>query len=775
MPPPLPDASGDVSNASILMLQANFSNSLTLLTTAPSVNDFLKATDGPFARLRSLVGQHTSTKDMPQFQPLAPLEDVVKNIVQEPRGHTSVKAVRGIGNILDEASVIDDLSFEEKGEVPQEVMKKFRSHNATDTGQTAWQTWLKLHRLDSQDAASLCKSEHLEIEEKYPDRADEAKAFYDKVLVHYGDIILSKDERETQPNESLHLLQKMTGQYAAQVCALSSTHPIGIAVVGFVADETVPRNKMVKAMGLPLTEDAALAIRNLYDGIKAFSPYQPDISKQSLDKYLTVKMEAMDENDIDYHTQILKRKDGLAMADKSYGPHSRRCTEAAAQLKTMIHTSYFDRALHIAYLISGVRGGNLYHSDPEQKLRIETMTEGKGMSVKFQRAQLMGYNSPEEYEKREVLHYAPDANGSVGKYMLPENEADLPDSPEGNTVGDGKIESPSPKRVRKKSKATRMHAPAKAKPPCMVPGNNSQVNEARLPQNKAVGPQGDDVVSGTPDNNSPVSSGSLSLILPSKIEPLNLLKLKATHMHALAKAKPPRMRPRNSSQVDGARLPQNEVTGAQEDEVVPETVSPSNSSPLSSGSLSLILPSKIEPLNLPTFSLEVRSRSQPECKLQLTDIPQNDVFMERTSKTVPESHTSMVIPPIRLIHPTPNSTPARGQSMSGSNNNGITYLTVNKGPTPRACSEMPSSTTSTSVVRSEALLKENVKCLVEIDIIKLHIDKKVPPPETLDTAQHWEIVRDVGDELRGKGANVGRLAGDIRRNVAWLKDSPTLR
>ncbi|KAF8324674.1 uncharacterized protein EI90DRAFT_3129608 [Cantharellus anzutake] len=392
MPPPLPDASGDASNASILTLRANFSNSLTLLTTAPSVNDFLKATDGPFARLRSLVGQHTSMKDMPQFQPLAPLEDVVKNIVQELWGHTSVKAVRGIGNILDEASIIDDLSFE--GALFSSLLKLFRSsqhcavfmetcmatyaqkrgksprsHNATDTGQTAWQTWLKLHSgLDSQDAASLHKSEHLEIEEKYPDRADEAKAFYDKVLVHYGDIILSKDERETQPNESLHLLQKMTGKYAAQVCALSSTHPIGVTVVGFVADETVPPEQstvaftsspimaeMVKAMGLPLTEDAALAIRNLYDGIKAFSPYQPDISKQrsflchlraftnpdksnneefgasglmksvvatarqsvhfhdSLDKYLTVKMEAMDENDIDYHTPILKRKDGLVL------------------------------------------------------------------------------------------------------------------------------------------------------------------------------------------------------------------------------------------------------------------------------------------------------------------------------------------------------------------------------------------------------------------------------------------------------------------------------
>jgi hypothetical protein len=59
--------------------------------------------------------------------------------------------------------------------------------------------------------------EHLEIEKKYPDRVDEAKAFYDKILIHCGDIILSKDERESQANESLHLLQKITGKYAAQV------------------------------------------------------------------------------------------------------------------------------------------------------------------------------------------------------------------------------------------------------------------------------------------------------------------------------------------------------------------------------------------------------------------------------------------------------------------------------------------------------------------------------------------------------------------------------
>jgi hypothetical protein len=53
--------------------------------------------------------------------------------------------------------------------------------------------------------------------------------------------------------------------------------------VGFIADDKLaPQDstiaftsspmiaEMVKAMGLPLTEDSALAMRNFYDGIKAF-------------------------------------------------------------------------------------------------------------------------------------------------------------------------------------------------------------------------------------------------------------------------------------------------------------------------------------------------------------------------------------------------------------------------------------------------------------------------------------------------------------------------
>jgi hypothetical protein len=114
-------------------------------------------------------------------------------------------------------------------------MKRFRLHNPTEAGQTAWQTWLKLHRkltiysqpilgsnhflagIDSQEAASLRKLQQRDIEKKYPDQAEDAKAFYDKILIHCGDLVLSKDEREAQPNKGLYLLQKITGKYAAQV------------------------------------------------------------------------------------------------------------------------------------------------------------------------------------------------------------------------------------------------------------------------------------------------------------------------------------------------------------------------------------------------------------------------------------------------------------------------------------------------------------------------------------------------------------------------------
>ncbi|KAF8332292.1 uncharacterized protein EI90DRAFT_3289032 [Cantharellus anzutake] len=438
MSSPLQNASSSTFDASILTLQADFSSGLTILTTAPTANEFLRATEGPFAELKELVMQHTSIANRPRFQPLAPPEKILKEIVQKIWGHSSVQTVDDIGEILENGHVTDDLSLEvfleaciagyakKRERSPQEVMKRFRLHNPSEAGQTAWQAWLKLHPgIDSQEAARLRKSHQEAVEKHYPDCTAEVNAFYEKVLIHCGDIVLSKDERDAKPNEGLYLLQKVTGKYAAQLAALSTIHPIGVAVVGFIADDTLsPRDstiaftsspmiaEMVKAMGLPLAEDATLAMRNFYDGIKAFrygfmfrrvllaylyplSPYQPDAIKQrdflhhlgafnnsktstsevfgasglmksivtqakqsvhfsdDLDRYLgntTAKSEVeCDAEDVDYHTPLLKMKEGLSTIDWAYGAHTVRRTDCAGKLKAMICMSYFCSTIRFAH------------------------------------------------------------------------------------------------------------------------------------------------------------------------------------------------------------------------------------------------------------------------------------------------------------------------------------------------------------------------------------------------------------------------------------------
>jgi hypothetical protein len=112
MPPLSQSAPEDAFDASILTLQANFSSGLTLLTAASTPSDFLRATDGPFAELKELVAQHTSIEDRPQFQPLVPPDQIVKEIVQKIWGHSSIEAVGGIGDILDKGLITDDLSLE---------------------------------------------------------------------------------------------------------------------------------------------------------------------------------------------------------------------------------------------------------------------------------------------------------------------------------------------------------------------------------------------------------------------------------------------------------------------------------------------------------------------------------------------------------------------------------------------------------------------------------------------------------------------------------------
>ncbi|KAF8320222.1 uncharacterized protein EI90DRAFT_3292924 [Cantharellus anzutake] len=371
------DASSDTPNASILHLNANFTDGITVLTTAPAANDFLGEKTGPFADLRALVKKHTTMAHRASFQPLPSLENVVRDVAQHLWGHTLPKTIGTIGNIFDAISLTNDLSFEifletciaayakKRGKSPQEAMECFRSH--VPTGK------------DSSEAGSLRKAEQLKIEEKYPERANEAKAFYDKLLVHYGDAILPKDERERRSEKGFYLLQKLTGRYAAQASTLSLIYPVGIALVGFTSDEAVPPQEstiaftsspfiaeLVKTLGLPFTQQAAQSMRSLYDGVSAFSPYQPNAAKQKaflhhlsdfkapvkseneehsisglmkaivqhakktvhfnddLERHpggsdVCVKPKAIDEDNVDFYTPVMKNEDGFAIEiDKEF-------------------------------------------------------------------------------------------------------------------------------------------------------------------------------------------------------------------------------------------------------------------------------------------------------------------------------------------------------------------------------------------------------------------------------------------------------------------------
>ncbi|KAF8320165.1 uncharacterized protein EI90DRAFT_3132091 [Cantharellus anzutake] len=210
-------------------------------------------------------------------------------------------------------------------------------------------------------------------------------------------------------------------------------------------------------------------------------------------------------------------------------------------------------------------------------------------------------------------------------------------------------------------------------------------------------------------------------------------KSKATCACTLTKAKPPHVTPGGHNQMKEAAVPENKVKGPQDDGIVPET----------------------PPCNSPEPGF------QQGCGPQLPDDPENDVFMEQA---IPESHMPMVIPPIRLIHPTPHSTPLKVQPVLKTN--GSTHLTVNEGPTSWAPLEAPSSLSSLSgepptfdtlfrcaqnsvwwaalkmlpVVHLKVLMEENIELLVNIDIIALHVTEKEPPPEVLDVAQHWRMI-----------------------------------
>ncbi|KAF8333215.1 uncharacterized protein EI90DRAFT_3015629 [Cantharellus anzutake] len=568
MPSLLQNASSNAFDSSILTLQATFSSGMTLLTTASTANNFLRATDGPFAELKELVAQHTSIKDRPQFQPLVPPDQIVKGIVQKIWGHPSIETVGDIGDILEKGLVTDDLSLkvflevciagyaQKKGKSPQEVMK-------------------------SQEAACLHKLQQQDIDRKCPDQAEEAKAFYDKILVHCGDLVLSKDEREAQPNEGLYLLQKITGKYAAQVYFI---HPVGVALVGFIADDKLaPRDstiaftsspmivEMVKAMGLPLTEDSALAMRNFYDGIKAFSPYQPDAIKQrtflqhlgaftnpdkstsevfgasslmktvvmhmkqsvhfsdDLDRYLgnrtgnmAIKSEVEgNANDMDYHTPALKRKEGLTFADKTYSSHPQRCTELEATGITELGHNW--------------RVANILSFMLEHRLHFVGWHRGVPRLNKSLLCDWTPSHSP----------------GSGADVEGGTNDSCTPNSPTVEMEGDSR---------HKKSKATRACTLTKAKPPHVTPGGHNQMKEAVVPENEVKGPQDDGIVPETPPCNSPEPGGSSSSSV--KLEAINLTTFPSGVCSGFQQGHGPQL----------PADPENDVFVGERDQVISQTI-----------------------------------------------------------------------------------------------------------------------------------------------------------------------------------------------------------
>jgi len=107
------DEPGSVFDASILSLQANFTQEgTTVLTTAQRANDFLKAEDGPFADLQKLIEHHSINNKQPGLDPLPPLQNVVNDIVSKLWGHTSPKTQGKISDIFDEANITNDLTFQ---------------------------------------------------------------------------------------------------------------------------------------------------------------------------------------------------------------------------------------------------------------------------------------------------------------------------------------------------------------------------------------------------------------------------------------------------------------------------------------------------------------------------------------------------------------------------------------------------------------------------------------------------------------------------------------
>ncbi|KAF8309530.1 uncharacterized protein EI90DRAFT_3025057 [Cantharellus anzutake] len=337
--------SENMSNAPIFSLDVDsIPDGLTVFAANPSVNEFLQAEEGPFVRLREKMARSCG-------------------LVETLWGHTNPEKQESIGNMLDEAGITDDLQFErflnKHGKSLQEVMKNLWHYHPAVNAKAGWQSWLKLQWTDSKEAAVQLKQELMALESQYPDRKEEAKAMYQKLLTHYADISMSKGEKEISVNEGMFLLAKSTATYTAQVTALSTYYNIGVAILGFIVDESLPPvestiaftsshtvAEMVKMLQVPITQEAALAMCQLYDGLSTFRfegerSSNKDVTlshlmNENLGEDAEMKLEdvEVEVDEVDIHTPQLVGS--LTSADNKFGNHSQRHTQCGALLKNLI-------------------------------------------------------------------------------------------------------------------------------------------------------------------------------------------------------------------------------------------------------------------------------------------------------------------------------------------------------------------------------------------------------------------------------------------------------
>ncbi|KAF8336400.1 uncharacterized protein EI90DRAFT_3119682 [Cantharellus anzutake] len=433
--------------------------------------------------------------------------------------------------------------------------------------------------------------------------------------------------------------------------------------------------------------------------------FNDDLERHPGGSDVCVKLKAIDEDNVDFYTPVMKNEDGFAIEiDKEFGDKVGSADEVQDNWKSAnILPLLLEHHLRFAGWHRGVPCLDkslpsnwtpretarcllqLSHTIPAQRLRVETMTE-------------------EEYVEREVVHWAPDPKGEVRSYVLPEDQV--------LTIG-GSYTIPHFDLTTQSENEVLMMEESYTAP--------STPRFDLMPQSEDEAPK----------------IGALHTMPHFNLKPQN----------------------RRSISREGGCSASPAVA-----------ITQFNLMPQSGNSMSTaILP--IDPL------------------LQNGD----NILAKPRGGTMDRSPRMASIPPIKVINPTPQSSPIKGQSGLREKNNGVSYLTVKNEHDSRSRSESPSSTASTNgepitydhllrcaqngvwraaikaatILCSEALESQDVELLVKVDVIAEQIKSKQSPLDEPDVSLHWQLINDAGEELLlNKGADVGKVA----RSVAQLLD-----